>query len=209
MEGCGAGMENLLRDFRVRCGWSQEAMAAALNVSSKTISRWESAPVPDLNPFLAAVWSTVSRYSSHLYRYAHAALPEELIGSVRSDPVERSLLIGPEAVVLAMSEATKRNWGVYRYYEGISVAAFMTAEMKARLSHWYDEMRIVHDTGDRSRVFNMLTADAPLGSTPPLWRRHEMRIACPLVYDLTSFPITEQEFTDAPEKLWVSTAELV
>lgn len=200
-------MENLLQDFRNQCGWSQEAMAAALKVSAKTISRWERASVPDLNPFLSSVWSTASRYSAHLYRYAHAALPAPLIRSVRNSAQERSLLIGPEAIVLAMSEETKKNWGLYRYYEGLSIAAFMSRETKAQLAQWYDEMKHINVTGDVSRVVHMITDHAPLGSKPPLWRRHAMRMAHPLVYDLVSWPIPEAEFTAATQKIWVSHAE--
>lgn len=196
-------MENSLGRFRKEFGWSQEAMAAALGVSVKTLSRWEGANVSEMNPFLSLVWASVSRYSSRLYRYAKAVIPADFIASVRADSRERSLLVGPEAVVLVMSDATKRNWGVYRYYEGLSVAAFMSPETKQMHANSYDLMRANSDDVKSTVVFNMITKDAPLGSTPPLWRRHRMKLVYPLVYDLVSKPISEDEYLSTEQKIWV------
>ena len=196
-------MGNSLGRFRKEFGWSQEAMAAALGVSVKTLSRWESANISEMNPFLSLVWASVSRYSSRLYRYGKAAIPANLIEAVRADSRERSLLIGPEAVVLVMSDATKRNWGFYRYYEGLSVAAFMNSDTKQMYANSYDLMRNNSHDINGAVVFNMVTKDAPLGSTPPLWRRHKMQLAYPLVYDLISQPITKEEYLNTEPKIWV------
>lgn len=195
---------NQLGSVRTRFGWSQEAMAAQLGVSVSTISKWERAYVPELNPFLRTVWATISRYSSRLYRYMHALLPPQYIASVRADTAERSLYIGPEAVVLAMSVQTKKLWGVYRYHEGISAAAFMDADSKKMMAAFYDVMNEICLTHDTSRVINFVTKDAPFGSTPPLWRIHHMRIVYPEVFDMVSYPITQEQYLTTEPKFWVS-----
>lgn len=194
--------ENQLQRFREHFQCSQEALAATLNVSVRTISRWERASIPDLNPFLSVVWATATRHSAHLYKYAHALLPPELLQSVQSDLRERSILIGPEAVVVAMSPATKMNWGIYSYFEGISVAAFMDKDLKALLARHYDEIRAISHAGNSSRLVHIVTKNAPPGSVPPLWRKHLMRIIYPLVHETVSHRITEKEYTEANEKLW-------
>lgn len=180
-------------------------MAAALGVSTKTISRWERATIPDLNPFLSLVWSAVSRNSSHLCLYADTLLAPDLLASVRSDERERSLLIGPQAIVFAMSDPTRRNWGVYRYFTGISVAGFMTSEMKRLLAEHYDAMTDVSVAGSGAKLVHMVTKDAPAGSTPPLWRRHTMTAIHPLVFDMVSWPISEAEYLQTSPKIWLET----
>lgn len=199
-------MQNYLQKFRDHFNCSQEAMAAALGVSLKTISRWERASVPDLNPFLSLVWSAVNRHSSHLCLYANALLPPALLNDVRGDLRERSLLIGPQAIVFAMSGATRLNWGVYKYLEGISVAGFMNAEIKALHAGYYDRLKSVSEAGIPQHVVHLVTKDAPAGSTPPLWRKHTMTAIYPLVLDMVSHPISEAEYRDATPKLWVETA---
>lgn len=179
-------------------------MAAHLGVNVSTISKWERAHIPELNPFLRSLWATVSRYSSHLYRYAHAVLPPEYIAAVRADAHERSLYIGPEAVVLAMSAETKRTWGLYRHHEGISAAAFMDADSKRMMAAFYHEMDEICRTLDTSRVVNFVTKDAPLGSTPPLWRIHHMRIVYPEVFDMVSYPITREQYLETEPKFWIT-----
>lgn len=179
-------------------------MAAQLGVSVSTISKWERAYVPELNPFLRTVWATISRYSSRLYRYMHALLPPQYIASVRADPDERSLYIGPEAVVLAMSGQTKKMWGVYRYHEGISSAAFMDGDSKKMMAAYYGVMNEICLTHDTSRVIHFVTENAPLGSTPPLWRIHHMRIVYPEVFDMVSYPITREQYLEAEPKFWIT-----
>ena len=195
-------MPNYLQEFRDHFNCSQEGMAASLGVSIRTISRWERAHVPATNPFHALVWSTVNRYSAHLCRYATALLPSDLIDDVRWDQRERSLLVGPQAVVLAMSEGTRRNWGVYRFFEGISVAGFMKPEMKTMLAGYYDAIRDVTVPGGSAAAIHLVTKDAPAGSTPPLWRKHTISAVYPLVLDMVSHPITEQEFHETTPKFW-------
>lgn len=180
-------------------------MAAALGVSTKTISRWERATLPDLNPFLSVIWSAVNRHSSHLCRYANMLLPPDLIEAVRTDERERSLLIGPQAIVFAMSEPTREGWGVYRYFTGISIAGFMDAEMKAMLAEYYETFKDLSVSGGPGRIVHLVTKDAPAGSTPPNWRKHSLTAAHPLILDMVSLPISEQEFLETSPKLWIET----
>lgn len=181
-------------------------MAAALGVSTKTISRWERATVPDLNPFLSLVWSAVNRHSSHLCLYANTLLAPDLLSSVRSDERERSLLIGPQAIVFAMSGPTRRNWGVYRYFTGISIAGFMNAEMKQMLAEYYEAIADVSVSGSSAQIVHLVTKDAPAGSTPPLWRKHTMTAIHPLVFDMVSRPISEAEYRETAPKIWLEAA---
>jgi len=181
-------------------------MAVALGVSTKTISRWERAYVPETNPFQALLWAAVNRHSAHLCQYATALLPSDLIDSVRWDERERSLLVGPQAVVLAMSNGTRRHWGVYRFLEGISVAGFMNAEMKASLAGYYDTIRDVTVAGGATQAVHLVTKDAPAGSTPPLWRKHKLTAVYPYVLDMVSHAISEQEYLETTPKLWLEEA---
>jgi transcriptional regulator with XRE-family HTH domain len=197
-------MKNLLQAFRTECGWSQEALAAALKVSPKTISRWERAGVPQLNPFLLMTWSTVSRYSAHMYKYASTMVPQALIDDVRRDARERSLLVGPEVIVLAMSQQSRENWGIFRYSEGLSISALLDNGMKKAIAEWYGRIRDLQLADNSDAVVNMVSEKAPLGSKPPLWRRHEMRRVYPSIFDLVSYRITEEEYARAEAKIWIS-----
>lgn len=175
-------------------------MAATLGVHLRTITKWEAVEPPDLNPFLKFIWVSTTRYSNRLYRYGSVLLPKSYLESVRNSQFERALYIGPEAVVLAMSEETRRTWGTFRYAEGMSVAAFTGRESARMLAEHYDVMADIIRTGDLTRVVNFLTAEAPLGSTPPLWRSHFMHAPFPEVYDMTSIAISEEEFVEAKSK---------
>lgn len=201
-------MNNKLGVLRASLGWSQEAMAAQLGVSVSTISKWERAHVPELNPFLRTVWATISRYSSRLHRYAHVVLPPQYIAQVRADTKERSLYIGPEAVIIAMSEQTKRNWGIYRYHEGLSAAAFMDKDTKTMMAAFHEVLNEICDLHDTSRLVNFVTKDAPLGSLPPTWRIHHMRIIYPQVFDMVSHPISQEQYLKTEPKFWITQEEI-
>lgn len=175
-------------------------MAATLGVHVRTITKWEATEPPSLNPFLKFLWVSATRYSRHLYLYGQALLPRSYLEEVRSSPYERSLYIGPEAVVLAMSEETKRTWGTFRYAEGMSVAAFSGKTEAKMLAENYSVMAEIIETGDITRVVNFFTAEAPLGSTPPLWRSHFMHAPFPEVFDMLSIPISEAEYVSAKPK---------
>lgn len=199
-------MSNSLARMRRAFGWSQEAMAATLEVDVRTIARWEAARPPNSNPFLNFVWVSATRYANRLYRYANALLPPDYIRGVRNSPYERSVYIGPEAVVLAMSEETRRTWGIFRHAEGMSVAAFSSKPERAMLAENYAVMHEICSKGDRTRLVNFVTSDAPRGSLPPLWRRHVMHAPFPEVFDMTSVPISEAEFAGTEPKFWISAA---
>jgi transcriptional regulator with XRE-family HTH domain len=191
---------NSLTRIRNAFGWSQDAMAVTLGVNVRTITKWEAVEPPDLNPFLKFIWASTTRYSDRLYRYGCALLPECYLNDVRRSPYERSLFIGPEAVVLAMSEETKRMWGTFRYAEGMSVAAFSGKNEAMMLAENYEAMGEIITTGDFTRVVNFLTKEAPLGSTPPLWRSHFMHAPFPEVFDMLSIPISEEEYAAATHR---------
>lgn len=175
-------------------------MAATLGVHVRTITKWEATEPPFVNPFLKFLWVSATRYSNRLYLYGQALLPKSYLDEVRNSPYERSLYIGPEAVVLAMSKETKRTWGTFRYAEGMSVAAFSGKTEARMLAENYALMAEIIENGDSTRVVNFLTAEAPLGSTPPLWRSHFMHAPFPEVFDMLSVPISEAEYTSAKPK---------
>lgn len=179
-------------------------MAAALRVNLRTIKRWEAAEPPNINPFMKFVWLSVSRYAVRLYRYGKAVLPASYLNEVRASPFERSVYIGPEAVVLAMSDETRRTWGVFRHAEGLSVSAFSSKPERALLAEHYSVMKEICSAGDQTRLVHFVTSEAPLGSTPPLWRLHVMQARFPEIFDMMSVPITEGDYAAANPKLWIS-----
>lgn len=181
-------------------------MAATVGVHVRTITRWEAVEPPNLNPFMKFIWASATRYSNRLYTYGRVLLPESYLDEVRNSPYERSLYIGPEAVVLAMSEETKRTWGMFRYAEGMSVAAFSGKTEAKMLAENYDIMADIIRTGDITRVVNFLTAEAPLGSTPPLWRSHFMHAPFPEVFDMRSVPISESDYISAKNRFQILSA---
>lgn len=197
---------NSLSRIRTAFGWSQDALALRLGVHLRTITKWESVEPPNLNPFLKFVWSSTTRYSNRLYQYGCVLLPDSYLQSVRTSPYERSLYIGPEAVVLAMSEETKRTWGTFRYAEGMSVAAFSGKNEAQMLAENYAVMEDIIKTGDITRVVNFLTSEAPLGSTPPLWRSHFMHAPFPEIFDMISIPISEADYTTAKNRFRILSA---
>lgn len=175
-------------------------MAATLGVNVRTIAKWEAVEPPNLNPFMKFIWASTTRYSNRLYRYGCALLPERYLTEVRNSPFERSLYIGPEAVVLAMSEETKRTWGTFRYAEGMSVAAFSGKNESKMLAENYEAMADIVRNGDMTRVVNFLTKEAPLGSKPPHWRSHFMHAPFPEVFDMMSVPIGEEDYITAKHR---------
>ncbi len=178
-------------------------MAATLGVNVRTITKWEAVEPPNLNPFLKFIWASTTRYSNRLYRYGCALIPESYLTEVRNSAYERSLYIGPEAVVLAMSEETKRMWGTFRYAEGMSVAAFSGKNEATMLAENYKAMADIVRNGDVTRVVNFLTKEAPLGSTPPLWRSHFMHAPFPEVFDMMSVPIAEEYYVTAKHRFQI------
>lgn len=169
-------------------------MAAALGVHVRTITRWEAVEPPILNPFLKFIWVSVTRYSNRLYDYGRILLPASYLSEVRNSPYERSVYIGPEAVVLAMSHETKRTWGTFRYAEGMSVAAFSGRAERKILADNYEAMAEIALTGDSTRIVYFVTSEAPPGSIPPLYRAHFMYAPFPHVFDMLSTPISEETY---------------
>lgn len=169
-------------------------MAATLDVHVRTIAKWEAAAPPTVNPFLKFIWVSITRHSSRLYKYGSVLLPKAYLSDVRKSPCERSVYVGSEAVVLTMSEETKRTWGMFRHAEGMSVAAFMGKTESSMMADNYTEMAEICKMGDRSRVVSFLTSEAPLGSTPPLWRAHLMYSPFPEILDMFSIPISKETF---------------
>lgn len=181
-------------------------MAATLGVNVRTIARWEAMESPNTNPFFKFVWLSTSRYSNRLCRYARALLPAGYIEDVRRSPYERSVYIGPEAVVLAMSDETKKSWGVFRYAEGMSVVAISAPSIRTLMADNYAVMDEICMRGDSSQIVNFVTAEAPKGSTPPLWRQHAMHAPFPGIFDMQSTPISESTFLSTAPKFWISAA---
>lgn len=194
-------MPNALSQMRAAFGWSQDAMAMTLGVDLRTIGRWEAVEPPTMNPFMKFVWVSTSRYGNRLYRYANVLLPPAYLQEVRASPYERSVYVGPEAIVLAMSEETRRTWGMFRYAEGMSVAAFSSKPERAILAENYAAMAEICQAGDSSRIIKLATSDAPRGATPPLWRMHFMHAPFPFVFDMRSLPITQAEYEAMVPKL--------
>lgn len=199
-------MTNSLSQMRCAFGWSQDAMAATLGVSVRTIARWETVEPPDTNPFIKFFWLSASRYSNRLYRYAHALLPADYVDAIRQSPFERSVYIGPEAVVLGMSDVTRQTWGMFRHAEGMSVVAFSAEGMRSLMADNFNKMEEICAVGDVTRTVNFVTSDAPRGSTPPLWRKHTAHAPFPGVFDMRSVPISEAEFLATSPKFWVADA---
>lgn len=198
-------MASRLVEFRRAMRWSQEALAAELSVSVSTISRWERAAAAEVrNPFANFLRATVTRSSHRLALYARAMLPSDYLKEVRRSNSERTVYVGPEAVIVEMSDGVRLNWGMMRYCGGMSIAPFLPAAERELIAKHHAEIGQVVQNLDVSKEIVFVTHGGPPGTTWP-WRRHVQHSPFPYIIEMNSTPISKEDFEATSHKLLIRT----
>ena len=123
-----------LQHMREAYGVTQEALAAELDVSVRTLRRWETptarASLVNSTRIGRALCAIGKCHKDRAAQYGSVMVDQKILTEVKYNPAIVNLYWGREFLLLEVSEGSRRAWGPLEHFKGSEIAALLMGDMR-------------------------------------------------------------------------------